>query len=138
MSWKVKLSPTVCLSTQGAEYYALLEGTKEALNLRMLLRALGFGYTTPTNLYCHNRGAITMSLHPANKPATRHVDICRHFCRHHTELGDVKPLFIGTPDMVADFMTIQTLRGIHERHCKRSLGNQLASLPSPPILHLVA
>ena len=43
VSWKVKLSPTVCLSTQEAEYYALSEGTKEALNLRMLLRALGFG-----------------------------------------------------------------------------------------------
>jgi hypothetical protein len=27
-SWKVKLIPTVCLSTQQAEYYALLEGTK--------------------------------------------------------------------------------------------------------------
>ena len=138
VSWKVKLSPTVCLSTQEAEYYALSEGTKEALNLRMLLRALGFGYTTPTNLYCDNRGAITMSLHPANKPATRHVDMRRHFCRHHTELGDVKPLFIGTPDMVADFMTKQTLRAIHERHCKRSFGDQLASLPLPPILHLVA
>ena len=138
VSWKVKLSPTVCLSTQEAEYYALSEGTKEALNLRMLLRALGFGYTAPTRLYCDNRGAITMSLHPANKPATRHVDMRRHFCRHHTELGDVKPLFIGTPDMVADFMTKQTLRAVHERHCKRSFGSQLASLPLPPILHLVS
>ena len=42
VSWKVKLSPTICLSTQEAEYYAyyeaeyyaLSEGTKEALNLR--------------------------------------------------------------------------------------------------------
>ena len=106
----------------------------------MLLRALGFGYTTPTPtpLYCDNRDAITMSLHPANKPATRHVDMRRHFCRHHTELEDVGPVFVGTPDMVADFMTKQTLRAIHERHCKRSFGNQHASLPLPPILHLVA
>jgi hypothetical protein len=28
-SWRVKLSPTVCLSTQQAEYYALSEGTKQ-------------------------------------------------------------------------------------------------------------
>ncbi len=35
---EVKLSPTVCLSTQQAEYYALSEGTKEALNLRFLLQ----------------------------------------------------------------------------------------------------
>jgi hypothetical protein len=41
-SWKVDLSLTVCLSTQQAEYYALSEGTKEALNLRCFLRDLGF------------------------------------------------------------------------------------------------
>ena len=138
ISWKVKLSPTVCLSTQEAEYYALSEGTKEALNLRMLLHALGFGHSSFTPLYCDNKGAITMSLHPANKPATRHVDMRRHFCRHHTERGDVKPLFVGTPDMVADFMTKQTLRLLHDRHCHRSFGNQDAALPLSPILNLVA
>ena len=26
-----------------------------------------------TLLFCDNKGAITMSLHPANKPATRHM-----------------------------------------------------------------
>ena len=41
ISWEVKLSPTVCRSTQEAEYYALSEGTKKALNLRMLLHELG-------------------------------------------------------------------------------------------------
>ena len=62
-SWKVKLSPTVCLSTQQADYYALSEGTKEALNLRFLLRDLGFGQSLPTTLFCDNEGAITMRLH---------------------------------------------------------------------------
>jgi hypothetical protein len=78
-SWKVKLSPTVCLSTQQAEYYALSEGTKEALNLRFLLCDLGFGQTLPTMLFCDNKGAITMALHPANKPASRHIDMRIHF-----------------------------------------------------------
>jgi hypothetical protein len=40
---KFKLSLTVCLSTQQADYYTLSEGTKEALTLRFLLRDLGFG-----------------------------------------------------------------------------------------------
>jgi hypothetical protein len=30
-----------------------------------------------------------MSLHPANKPATRHIDMRIHFCRQHVEEGDV-------------------------------------------------
>ena len=101
ISWHVKLSPTVCLSTQEAEYCAQTEGVKEALNIRMLLKDLGFGLPQPTRLFCDNKGALTMSLHPANKPATRHMDMKYHFCRQHTERGDVN-LFVPTPDMVAD------------------------------------
>ena len=137
-SWKVKLSPTVCLSTQQAEYYALTEGTKEALNLRFLLRDLGFGQSRPTELFCDNKGAITMSLHPANKPATRHIDMRIHFCRQHVEAGDVTTTFAPTPAMVADFMTKQTLRLTHERHCRRVFGDQLAPLPLEPITRVVA
>ncbi len=55
ISWKVKLRPTVCLSTQEAEYVGMSEATKEALNLRMLLRQLGFGVTTPTAIYSDNQ-----------------------------------------------------------------------------------
>ena len=137
-SWKVKLSPTVCLSTQQAEYYALTEGTKEALNLRFLLRDLGFGQSLPTLLFCDNKGAITMSLHPANKPATRHIDMRIHFCRQHVEQGDVTTKFAPTPAMLADFMTKQTLRLTHERHCRRAFGDQSAPLPLEPIARVLA
>jgi hypothetical protein len=137
-SWKVKLSSTVCLSTQQAEYYALSEGTKEALNLRFLLRDLGFGQTLPTLLFCDNKGAITMALHPANKPASRHIDMRIHFCRQHVELGDIVTTFAPTPDMVADFMTKQTQRLTHERHCRRAFGNQHAPLPLEPIVRVLA
>ena len=49
MSWKVKLSPAVCLSTQEAEYYALSEGTKEALNLRIVVMCLFYDALTMSN-----------------------------------------------------------------------------------------
>jgi hypothetical protein len=114
-SWQVKLSPTVCISTQQAEYYALSEGTKEALILSFLLRDLGFGQSLPTMLFCDNKGAIAIALHPANKPASHHFDMRIHFCRQF-ELGDVSTTFTTTPDMVADFMTKQTQRLTHERH----------------------
>ena len=136
-SWKVKLSPTVCLSTQQAEYYALSEGTKEALNLRFLLRDLGFGQSLPTMLFCDNKGAITMALHPANKPASRHIDMRIHFCRQHVELGDVATTFTPTPDMVADFMTKQTQRVTHERHCRRAFGNQHPPIPPDLIVRVL-
>ena len=84
ISWKVKLSQTACLSSHEAECCALSEGTKEALNLRMLMQQLGFGSMKPTTIFCDNKGAITMGLHPSNKPATRHIDMRKHFCRHNT------------------------------------------------------
>ena len=88
-SWKVKLSSTALLSSQESEYVAGSEATKEALNLRMLLEHLGFGDPRPTDIYVDNKGAITMGLHPANKPATRHVNMRMHMLRHHVELGHV-------------------------------------------------
>jgi len=135
--WKVKPSPTVCLSTQQAEYYALSEGTKEALNLRFLLRDLGFGQTLPTMLFCDNKGAITMAFHPANKPDSRHIDMRIHFFRQHVELGDVATTFTPTPDMVADFMTKQTQleqRLTHERHADVLSANCTPPSLTPPSL----
>jgi len=75
ISWKVKLSQTACLSSQEACSCALSEATKEALNLRILMQQPGFGSTKPTTIFCDNKGAITMGLHPSNKPITRHIDM---------------------------------------------------------------
>ncbi len=49
----------------------------------MLLEHLGFGNPRPTDIYEDNKGAITMGLHPANKPATRHVNMRMHMLRQH-------------------------------------------------------
>jgi hypothetical protein len=137
ISWKVKLSPTVCLSTQEAEYVGMSEATKEALNLRMLLRQLGFGTASPTVIYSDNQGAITMGLHPANKPATRHIDMRRHFLREHVELKNVTTPYVRTDAMVVDCMTKQTPKPTHSRHFATIFGNQNTNLPVKPIIKLV-
>ena len=74
----------------------------------MLLEHLGFGDPRPTDIYVDNKGAITMGLHPANKPATRHVNMRMHMLRHHVELGHVSTPFCPTFDMVAHYMTKAT------------------------------
>ena len=137
VSWKVKLSQTACLSTQEAEYIALSEATKEALNIRMLLEQLGFGSPDPTILFCDNQGAITMSLHPSNKPATRHVDCRIHMCRQHVELGHVTSKFKRTGDLTMDMFTKQTPAPTHEKHTATVFGTQIAPLPLFDIQRLV-
>ena len=136
-SWKVKLSSTALLSSQESEYVAGSEATKEALNLRMLLEHLGFGDPQPTTVYFDNKGAITMGLHPANKPATRHVNMRMHMCRQHVELGHVVTPYCRTYDMVADYMTKATPKPTHERHNARVMGDQSIAPPLPIIHHLL-
>ena len=133
----MKLSPTVCLSTQEAEYVGMSEATKEALNLRMLLRQLGFGATTPTVIYSDNQRAITMGLHPANKPATRHIDMRRHSLRQLVEPKKVTTPYVRTHAMVVDCITQQTPKPTHSRHFATICGNQNTDLPLKPIVKLV-
>jgi hypothetical protein len=137
ISWKVKVSATVCLSTQEAEYVGMSEATKEALNLRMLMKQLGFGVTSPTVIYSDNQGAITMGLHPSNKLATRHIDMRQHFLRDHVELKNVTTPYIRTDAMVVDCMTKQTPKPTHTRHFAMIFGNRNSDLPMKPIVKLV-
>ncbi len=130
-SWKVKLSSTALLSSQESEYVAGSEATKEALNLRMLLEHLGFGDPRSTDIYVDNKGAITMGLDPANKPATRHVNMRMHMLRQHAELGHV------STHMVADYMTKATPKPTHERHNARTMGSQSLAPPLTLIQHLI-
>ena len=66
----------------------------------------------------HNEFIISKRSHPL---------LCQH-----VELGDVATTF--TPDTVADFMTKQTQRLTHERHCRRAFGNQYVR-PYPSRTH---
>jgi hypothetical protein len=75
--------------------------------VKMVHRSCDFIHQISTMLFCDNKGAMTMTLHPANKPDSRHIDMRIHFCREHVELGDVATTFTPTPDMVSDFMTKQ-------------------------------
>ena len=97
----------------------------KALNLRMLMQQLGYGSMKPTTIFCDNKGAIMMGLHPSNKPATRHIDMRKHFCEQHVELGgnNTTP-YKKTTDMLADFLGKQTPKPTRERHHNHAFGDQ--------------
>ena len=68
--------------------------------------------------------AITIGIHPSNKPAMRHVDMRVHMLRQHVELGRVSTPFCPTNDMVADYTTKAAPNPTHERHRARAMGDQ--------------
>jgi len=80
----------------------------------MLMQEVGFGRTKPTIFFCDNKGAITMGLHPYNKPTTRHIDMRKHVCRQHVELGNVTTLYRKIIDILGDFLSKQTPKLTHE------------------------
>jgi len=91
----------------------------------MLMQQLGFGSMKPKIIFCDNKGAITMGLHPSNKPAPRHINMRKHFCRQHVELGNVTASpFKKTADMLADFLSKQTPKLTHELQSDKTFGNQ--------------
>ena len=107
------------------------------INLLMVMQQLGFGSMKPTTIFCDKQGAITMGLHPSNKPATRHIDMRKHFRGQHVELGNVTTPFKKTADMLADFLRKQTPKPTHERHRDNSFGDQTLGPALGKIQHVV-
>jgi len=103
----------------------------------MLMQQLGFGSMKPTAIFFDNTGAFTMGLHPSNKPATRHIDIKKLFCRQHAEVGTVTTPFKKTADMLADFLSKQTPKPTHERQRDNTFGNQTLGPALRKIQHVV-
>ena len=77
-----------------------------------------------------------MGLHPSNKPATRHIDMRKHFCWQHFELGNVTP-FKKTADMLAYFLSKKTPKPTHERHRNHAFGDQALGPALDKIQHVV-
>jgi len=78
-----------CLLELSRSNCALSEATKETLNLGMLMQQLGFGSKKLTTIFCDNKWAIIMGLHPSNKATNRHIDMRKHLCGQRVELGNV-------------------------------------------------
>ena len=88
-------------------------------------------------LFSDNKGAISMSQHPTNKPATRHVDMRIHMCRQHVELGNIKTEHMPGTDLPADMCSKQTVCPTHEKHTVRTFGDQSLAPPAAPITRVV-
>jgi len=78
-----------------------------------------------------------MGLHSFNKPATRHIDMRKHLCRQHVELGNVTTPFKKTADMLAGFFSKHTPQPIHERHRDNTFGDQAFGPAFSKIQHVV-
>eukprot|EP00961_Rhodomonas_salina_P076121 1021783-Rhodomonas_salina.1 len=74
ISWKAKRQSCTTLSSAEAEFVAASVCGQEVINLRNLLRDLGYAQRKPTHLYEDNASAILMSENPVNAERSKHID----------------------------------------------------------------
>jgi len=152
-SHQVKLSPTGCLSTQKAEYYALSEGTSGELR-RLSTCASSFATSVLDNRFRNRSSATTIAPSPwrSTLPTSLlHAILTCAFSSvanmsnwamspqpstpHPTWLADFLTKTNKTPDSRTSLK--QTKRLTHERHCRRVFGNQLAPIPLEPTVRVL-
>jgi hypothetical protein len=105
IAWSSKRQPCTALSTMEAEYMAATHSTIQATWLRYLFDELGFQQTEPTDLFCDNQAAITISRDPTYFGRSRHINIRHHFVREKVEDKTIDLTYIPSADNTADIFT---------------------------------
>lgn len=105
VSWRARKQTTVATSSTEAEYRAAYEAIQEIVWLRQLLSDFGYAQDGPTTLKCDNQGALALSKNPLYQSWSKHFDIIFHWIREKVDMLTIKPVYVSTEAMLADFLT---------------------------------
>ena len=100
VSWRSSLQKVVVLSTTEAEYYALIEASREAVSLKGLMEELG-----AVEIYYDSQGAIALAKNAIFHERTKHIATKFHFMRDLISDGTVNVLKIATTYNPSDIFT---------------------------------
>ena len=92
------------LSTTEAEYMAMTEAMKEAIQLQGLLDDLGIDQDL-LKINCDSMSAIYLAKNQVYHAWTKHIDVRFHFAREILDEGDIELLKIHTTENPADMLT---------------------------------
>ncbi|KNZ76962.1 Copia protein [Termitomyces sp. J132] len=85
---------------------SVYESTQECIWLRMLLKAIGWDFTSNLmTMFCDNKAAILLSEDPTAHARVKHFDIKYHFIRERTHNGEIAIKYVNTRDNIADMFT---------------------------------
>jgi len=102
VSWESRKQRTVALSTTEAEYMAISDAAKEAVNLKLKET---LGTQDVVVLFNDNQGAGDLNRNPVFRNRTKHVDIRHNFIRELVENNEVIVEYIPTEKMRANVLT---------------------------------
>lgn len=105
VSWRARKQATLATSTTEAEYCAAYKGTQEIVWLRLLMNDIVYPQTTATTLFCDNQGVLALAKNPLYQSRSKKFDILFHWIREKVDDFTIKPVYIPTSLMLADFLT---------------------------------
>ena len=105
VTWRSKKQSVVARSSAEAEYRVIAHGICEAIWLKWLLEELQISCEFPMQLYCDNKGTISIAHNPVHHDRTKYVEVDRHFITEKLENGIISIEYIPTDQQVADILT---------------------------------
>ena len=83
------------------------EASKEVIWLKNFIRDLGVvpAIKESVEIFCDNKGAVSLTKEPRDHGKSRHIDIKYHFIRHQVEKGYFMVKRISSEDNPADPLT---------------------------------
>ncbi|KAG6518300.1 hypothetical protein ZIOFF_021704 [Zingiber officinale] len=105
ISWSSKKQSSVALSSAEAEYIAANEVVRNAIWLRRILVDLQQKGTNPTQIYCDNQSAISMTKNPVFHARSKHIELRHNYIRDMVQKKEIHLDFIKTTNQPADVLT---------------------------------
>ena len=122
VSWKAtKQRATACSSTE-VETYALCDGMKEGMWLKMFFKSCWMSCPHPFPIFCDNQSTLALIDSDSASSRTKHIDVRYHFIRD--QVHSVKAFTTGwltTHENTADIFTKPLPQPLFEKH-RRGLG----------------
>ena len=105
ISWASQWQKTIALLVGEAEYMELASTGQQAAWLRSFSGAIGYPFHGPIPLCADNQTAIFLTINPAVKWQTKHIDIWHHYIHEQYNEMVIEPYHIAGEENPTDLFT---------------------------------
>jgi hypothetical protein len=109
-------NPQLLFLLTEAESMVVLNATKAAIWLRVLLKDLGFPQVSTTTLHADNLGCIALPNGTVTHSCAKHIEIHHHFIHECVTNSEIYLQYVSTKEMLANILTKQLLREAFEKY----------------------
>lgn len=112
---------TIALSSSNAKYIALIEASRKATLLSILLKDLQIKIQHPIIIYYNNASSISIATNLVVNPRTRHIVAQYHFTREKIKSREINLQYVPTMEQVANIFTKLLEQSLFENSKKKRM-----------------